>query len=284
MKNQELEEMIKLAVEGDRKALEIVIVDIQDFVFNLSLRMLGTITDAQDATQDILIKVITNLSKFHYVSEFHTWVYRVATNYLIDYKKSMFAKFPLDFEYYANDIRVGYMEDYEELRMGLSQEELAEELKLSCTNVMLQCLNAKERCIFILGTMFHVDSKIAAHLLEMTPENYRQKLSRIRKKMAQFLSENCGLSKTGCCDCHKRVCYAIQSHRLDPQNLEYKKLPRLHQDLLQDYMRDMEVFEDKMAVFEDLPQYQCPHLTQAFIQDIINSTQMKKIRQYKENE
>ena len=58
MTNKELEEIIKLAVEGDRKALEIVISDIQDFVFNLSLRMLGTIADAQDATQDILIKVI----------------------------------------------------------------------------------------------------------------------------------------------------------------------------------------------------------------------------------
>ena len=90
MTNKELEEIIKLAVEGDKKALEIVISDIQDFVFNLSLRMLGTIADAQDATQDILIKVITHLSSFHYASQFNTWVYRIATHYLIDYKKSFF--------------------------------------------------------------------------------------------------------------------------------------------------------------------------------------------------
>ena len=31
---------------------------------------------------------------------------------------------------------------------------LAEELKMSCTNVMLQCLDMESRCIFILGTMF----------------------------------------------------------------------------------------------------------------------------------
>ena len=198
MTNKELEEIIKLAVEGDKKALEIVISDIQDFVFNLSLRMLGTIADAQDATQDILIKVITHLSSFHYASQFNTWVYRIATHYLIDYKKSMFAKYPLDFDYYANDIRAGYIEDHEEIRMGMSQEELAKELKLSCTNVMLQCLDGQTRCVFILGTMFQIDSRMAAEILDMTPENYRQKLSRARKKMAKFLSENCGLSETGC--------------------------------------------------------------------------------------
>lgn len=280
MTNKELEEIIILAVEGDRKALEMVIADIQDFVFNLSLRMLGTIADAQDATQDILIKVMTNLSSFHHSSQFNTWVYRIATNYLIDYKKSMFAQYPLDFEYYANDIRAGYIEDHEELRMGKSQEELAEELKLSCTNVMLQCLDAKTRCIFILGTMFRVDSHIAAEILEISPENYRQKLSRARKKMATFLSQNCGLSGTGCCDCQKRVCYAIESHRLDPKNLEYKKLEQLNRSLLKEYMQAMEDFEDKMPVFEELPKYQNTSKVQLFIQELIDSTQMKKIKQY----
>lgn len=280
MTNKELEEIIKLAVEGDKKALEIVISDIQDFVFNLSLRMLGTIADAQDATQDILIKVITHLSSFHYASQFNTWVYRIATHYLIDYKKSMFAKYPLDLDYYANDIRAGYIEDHEEIRMGMSQEELAKELKLSCTNVMLQCLDGQTRCVFILGTMFQIDSRMAAEILDMTPENYRQKLSRARKKMAKFLSENCGLSETGCCDCQKRVCYAIESHRLDPKNLEYQKLPRLEQSLLEDYMDSMMVFEDKMPVFEELPKYQCPSVVKAFIQDIMNSTHMKKMKQY----
>lgn len=281
MTNQELEEMIQLAVEGDKKALEIVILDIQDFVFNLSIRMLGTIADAQDASQDILIKIMTNLSSFQHASQFNTWVYRIATHYLIDYKKSMFAKYPLDFEYYANDIRAGYIEDYEELRMGVSQEILAEELKLSCTNVMLQCLDSQSRCIFILGTMFHVDSRIAADILDLTPENYRQKLSRAKKKMAQFLSENCGLSGTGCCDCQKRVCYAIESHRINPKHLEYQKLPRLDQELLKDYMRTMEVFEEKMPIFEDLPKYRYNNDVESFIQDIMNSTQMSKIKQYR---
>ena len=50
---------------------------------------------------------------------------------------------------------------------------LARELKLSCTNVMLQCLDADSRCAYVLGTMFKVDSSTAADVLGITPEAYR---------------------------------------------------------------------------------------------------------------
>ena len=48
--NEELSELIKNAVAGDKKSLETVIFSVQDLVFNLSLRMLGTFPDAEDAT------------------------------------------------------------------------------------------------------------------------------------------------------------------------------------------------------------------------------------------
>ena len=41
-----------------------VILSVQDLVFSLSLRMLGTFPDAEDATQDILLKIMTHLSSF----------------------------------------------------------------------------------------------------------------------------------------------------------------------------------------------------------------------------
>lgn len=51
MRKEELDIFIKQAVEGDKIALEKVLMEVNDFVFNLSLRMLGNISDAQDATQ-----------------------------------------------------------------------------------------------------------------------------------------------------------------------------------------------------------------------------------------
>lgn len=52
-------------------------------IFNLSLRMLGSPHDAEDASQEILIKIMSQLSAFRKESAFSTWVYRIATNYLI---------------------------------------------------------------------------------------------------------------------------------------------------------------------------------------------------------
>lgn len=190
--NQELAVLIKQATAGDKAALETVLSAVQDLVFNLSLRMLGTFHDAEDASQDILLKVMTHLSAFKGESAFTTWVFRIAVNHLKDYKKHMFAQFPLSFEFYGDDIRNGKAQDVPDLTQNVEKAILAEELKLSCTNVMLQCLNPESRCIFILGTMFRVDSRIAGDILGITPEAYRQRLSRTRKKMAQFLLEYCG--------------------------------------------------------------------------------------------
>ena len=61
---EELLDLIQKATSGDKKALETVILSVQDLVFNLSLRMLGTFQDAEDATQDILLKVVTHLISF----------------------------------------------------------------------------------------------------------------------------------------------------------------------------------------------------------------------------
>ena len=139
--NQPLAALIEQATAGDRAALETVLAGVQDLVFNLSLRMLGTFHDAEDASQDILLKIMTHLSSFKGESAFTTWVFRIAVNHLKDYRKYMFAQFPLSFEYYGNDIRSGKVQDVPDLTQNVEKAILAEELKLSCTNVMLQCLD-----------------------------------------------------------------------------------------------------------------------------------------------
>ena len=274
-----MEKWVEKAIEGDREALEYILTDIWDFVFNLSLRMLGSVADAEDATQDILVKIMTSLSTFRQESQFKTWVYRVATNYLIDYKKSMFAQHPLDFDFYANDIRAGFIDFGEELFMGVDKKVLAEELKMSCTNVMLQCLDAQTRCIFILGTMFGVDSKMAGEILGMTPANYRQKLSRARKKMAVFLSEHCGLSG-GYCNCEKRVGYAIKQHRLHPKKLEFKALKQLDHAVLTSCMESMEEIDELSTVFDELPKYRSSLEVRRFLEQLLQSKQLKDVQRY----
>lgn len=275
---EELKALIEKAITGDKKSLEVLLAGIQDTVFNLSLRMLGTVSDAEDATQDILIRIMTNLSSFRMESSFSTWVYRLAINSLINYKKSMFSHYPLDFEFYGNDIRYAQTDDIEELIDELSREQLAAELKMSCTNVMLQCLDADSRCIFILGTMFKIDSNTASEILGISPENYRQKLSRIRKKVAGFVSYHCGLTETGFCRCDKRVEYAISQKRISPKKLEYLQLETLDNDILNDYTGEMEKLEALSDTFEQLPEYKSPVTAYTVIQTLLQSAPFNKIQ------
>lgn len=276
--NQELQALVENATTGDKKALETLVASVQDIVFNLSLRMLGTFADAEDATQDILLKMITHLSSFRGDSAFTTWVFRIAVNHLKNYKKHMFARHPLNFEFYGNDIEHAKIQDVPDLTQNVERNILAEELKLSCTNVMLQCLDVESRCIFILGTMFQIDSRIAADILEMTPEAYRQRLCRIRKKMADFLGQYCGEYGNGRCRCRERVNYAIQSHRINPLQLDYMTAAEIPLQTMMDVKNAMEGIDDLSQDFSFCKPYQSPERTRQLIQEFLDSTQFSIIQ------
>lgn len=265
--NQERSALIERAVAGDRDALEAVLTGVQDMVFSLSLRMLGTFPDAEDAAQDILLKVMTRLSSFQGNGAFTTWVFRIAVNHLKDYKKHMFAQAPLSFEFYGDDIRNGNISDVPDLTGNVERAVLAEELKLSCTNVMLQCLDPENRCIFILGTMFRLDSRIAGEILNMTPEAYRQRLSRARKKMAEFLSEYCGEYGHGTCRCVDRVDYAIQNHRISPDRLDFATAKP---GTVQAVTQAMEELDGYSQQFSFCRSYQSPQRLTKIIRELLD--------------
>ena len=266
----ETQKLVRLAAEGDKGALEQLLTGVQDLVFNLSMRMLGTIHDAEDASQEILIRVMTNLASFRGESAFSTWVFRIAVNHLKNYRKSMFAQHPLSFEYYGEDIVSGKEKDIPDLTMGVDRNLLEQELKLSCTNVMLQCLDTDSRCIYILGTMFRVDSRLAAEILEISPEVYRQRLSRIKKKMAGFLEEYCGLSGKGVCSCSKRISYAIATHRVNPEKPEYTSLEE-NTEFLQECKTAMEEIDDRSLVFSSLPSYRTTRAARQYLEEFLKS-------------
>lgn len=276
--NEELQTMAEKATAGDREALEVLVAGVQDMVFNLSLRMLGTFADAEDATQDILLKMITHLSTFRGESAFTTWVFRIAVNHLKNYKKHMFAHAGLSFAYYGEDIENGKIQDVPDVTQNVEKDILAEELKMSCTNVMLQCLDTESRCIFILGTMFKVDSRIAGDILGMTPEAYRQRLSRIRRKMADFLGQYCGEYGSGKCKCKDRVNYAIQNHRINPVQLDYVAATEIPAKTMLDVKSAMENMDDLSQEFSFCKSYRSPERTRHLIQELLDSTQLSIIR------
>ena len=84
-------DLVDKAIVGDGQALEELLRSTSGLVFNLALRFLGTVHDAEDASQEIAVKIMTRLSTFRKESAFSTWVYRIAVNHLKDCRTHQFA-------------------------------------------------------------------------------------------------------------------------------------------------------------------------------------------------
>lgn len=74
---------------GDEEAFEILVRRYQEKIFRLAASILGRGADseAEDATQEVFIVVLRRLRTFRRESAFSTWLYRVARNQIIDYRR-----------------------------------------------------------------------------------------------------------------------------------------------------------------------------------------------------
>ena len=102
-----LEDFARQAVGGDRDALDRLVRALQGDIYGLALRMLWNREDAEDATQEILVRTATRLSQFDFRSKLKTWVYRIAVNYILDVKKSPVEQMNLNFQRFGNDLIEG---------------------------------------------------------------------------------------------------------------------------------------------------------------------------------
>jgi RNA polymerase sigma factor (sigma-70 family) len=210
-----LDDLVARARGGDRGALEGLLVAVQDDVHRLALRTTGSPDDALDATQEILIRVMTRLSTFKGEAAFRTWVHRVAVNHLIDRKRSVVERFGLTFSAFADDLHAGLTPVAP--NAGPELDLLAREVKHGCTLAMLTCLDRPLRIAYILGEVFGVSSVDGAWICDTTEAAYRKRLSRARGAVRDFVAEYCGLvaPERARCHCRKRVPTAISLGRID---------------------------------------------------------------------
>ena len=169
-----LEDLVQLAKEGNKKALESLIRRIQDRVYGLALRMLGHPSDAEDATQEILVKVVTHIDNFRQESAFTTWVYRVAANHLLTTRKRLFEIQAVSFEDYESMLEIDYAAEWQKSIPEAERSLIVQEVMLSCTQGVLLCLDRPHRIAFILSEVFDVSSRQGAYILEISAAAYRK--------------------------------------------------------------------------------------------------------------
>ncbi len=212
-------DLVTLAISGDKKALQNLIIRHQLFVYNLALKLTKSIEDAEDLTQEVFIKAITALTKFEGKSKFRTWLYRITVNHFLNTKQSKAELKTIDFENYFNsidNIPVHELNTTEEAELT----DTIEEIRISCTAGMLLCLDREQRVIYILGEMFDIDHNLGSEILGITAGNFRIRLMRARQDLYNWINKRCGLvNKSNPCRCAKKTRAYIDAGIVDPKNL-----------------------------------------------------------------
>jgi len=214
-------ELIENILKGNKKHLEILIKRYNDFVFNISYKMLWNIEDAKDMSQEILITFITKLDSFKFNSSFKTWLYRIAVNHTLNYLKSKNRNKEFSFEQYGNNLdNTPNLFLKPNAHNQVENKILYEEVKQTCMSGMLMCLDNKSRMVFVIGEILGFKDKIGSEILEVSPENFRMMLSRAKKDLYSFMNNKCGLiNKQNPCRCSKKTKSFIEAGYVNPKNL-----------------------------------------------------------------
>jgi RNA polymerase sigma factor (sigma-70 family) len=212
-----LETLARRALAGDREALDSLVRGLQDDIYRLALRMLWNREDAEDATQEILVRIVTRLSQFGFRSRLKTWAYRLSVNYILDLKKSPIEQLNLTFQQFAEGLTEGIKPAS---ATETERSVLIEEVKVGCSLAMLQCLDRAHRIAFVLGDILELSGPEAAEILEIDPALFRKRLQLARESVHSFVRSHCGLvSDDAACRCHRRVSSAaVVSEVTQPLN------------------------------------------------------------------
>ncbi len=274
--------LVTKALNGDKIALNELVKKHQQYIYNIALRMIGDPDEAKDITQEVLIKIITKLSTFEKRSSFRTWAYRIVVNHFLNTKKTINeAKHKDNFADYWKVIN--NVQDFDipdSYAAPVDMKLITDEIKISCMFGMLLCLDRGQRMIYTLGVIFGVTDAVGSEILEITKDNYRQKLSRARKDIRNFMQDRCGLvNPANPCHCKKKTKVLIEYGYVDPKNLKFnrEKYYSIQNEIINKQVDLNTLMIDKADVlFREHPFQTSPDFVEG-LKDIISSNKFKDL-------
>jgi RNA polymerase sigma factor (sigma-70 family) len=270
---------LQQATSGNLAAIDEILLGIEPGIYNPAVRMLGNRDDAADATQEILLKVLTHLGSFRSEAAFSIWVFQVAKNHLLTTAtrarehpeislESMQERLGQGLEFHAQQTPV----------FGGGQSLLPEDkaearqVALACTQNMLMTLDREHRLAYVLDTVFALPGKEAAEVAGVTPEAYRQRLSRAHAKLNPFAQATCGLANVDtACRCERQLPATRHLRSTGRSSLSVIAIHRAERDEAERHFDALVRMSDAAALFRAHPEYQAPETLRGAIRAVLRS-------------
>lgn len=164
--------LIARAKAGDLDSFEEIMVLHQQRVFRTALRILGNQEDAQDAAQEVFLRLYKYLNKFDETRELAPWLYRMTVNACRD----LMRKRPHTED--LPDTLAAPVSD-----MGLSIDLTTERRWMAAA---LKALPEKERAAVVLRDIEGLTTSQVAEILGSTEQTVRSQICRARIKIKEF--------------------------------------------------------------------------------------------------
>lgn len=254
----DLEALAARSLQGETDAVDSLVRALKDDIYNLCMRMLGHPQDAEDATQEILVKIVTRLDSFRGDSGLRTWAWSVASNHLLSVKRSRREVEGLSFETMEHMLAGGIAAALPP-PPGADVPLLEEEVKIGCTSTMLACLDREHRLALILGDIFDLTSIEAGEVLGIDPAAFRKRLSRARQRMRTFMEASCGLvSEQAACRCNRQIGPSMRTGILNREHLLFAVHPVRSDTRVRRQYDAIESVHGSTEVFLSHPSYVAP--------------------------
>jgi len=135
---------------------------------------------AQDATQDIFLKIFLNLSKFGGKSKFSTWIYSITYNYCID----LIRKAKKEKNIFSEDI-----ENAPDLAEEVPDSALLE-IEVKKLKVILEKIPVGDKAVLLMKYQDDMSIKEISETLDKSESAIKMKIKRAKHKVQKVYKEN----------------------------------------------------------------------------------------------
>jgi len=170
---------IQKVLQGDTQSFTVLVDKYKDLVFTIAIRMLKNRDEAEEAAQDIFIKVYKSLPKFQGNSKFSTWVYKIAYHTCLDVLKK-----------YKKETLAVSLEDYKGNEVSELESAFHVLVQQEQQEIIQKCLTILPYEESILLTLYYYEEQSLeeiARVLNISSNNAKVKLFRSRKKLETIL-------------------------------------------------------------------------------------------------